>query len=176
MQHSLRRKCWLAHTSDVAVVNKLLLDGSVDSTFAFIARKGDASFLGVTRILSPFRQVVGSPYLSCEVRMRMCGCCRSFILSSRLPVHWLILMVCMRVCVCACMRVCACVCVCVCAGRRWSGCERVVCRMRTRGTFAITCLATRSSPHEAGMCYPLVPGELLWLSCSTRKPLWCPQT
>ena len=67
LQHSVRRRCWFAHTTHVSAVNKLLMDGSVDHNFAFFAFRDMQSFMGVARILSPFRQVIGSPFMSCEV-------------------------------------------------------------------------------------------------------------
>jgi hypothetical protein len=65
-QHSIRRKCWFAHSGDVSTVNRLLMDASFDTNIAIFALRTD--FLGYARITSPFRQTVGSAFMSCEVR------------------------------------------------------------------------------------------------------------
>jgi hypothetical protein len=104
--------------------------------FLFFTLQGSKYFLGVAKVLMPFRQSLDAPAGSqtCQVR-RPWVCVRCGFV-------WF----CLRVCVCMHVRVCSCVsvlvcmyvcmyvAVCVCV-RRSSGCERARCLSLTRGSF-----------------------------------------
>ena len=73
----MKRGVWSTHLADVAVVNERIADPDIDAVFLFFSVKGFKCFMGVARVLMPFRQSVDNVSASqtCQVGrgVRLCS-------------------------------------------------------------------------------------------------------